>query len=138
MKQVYSAIFSILIFSQLRAQVGILDSSFNNDGIVSGIFSGGVSYGNAIAKQTDGKILVTGYVEVGRGYDMYVARFDTTANPDNTFGAGGNVITSITLSTDYSNAIAVQPDGKIVIAGDYDTGVSSDIALIRYKPDGTI
>src|SRR5581483_2066389 len=41
-------------------------------------------------------------------------------------------------SYDWAYALALQPDGKIVVAGVSDVSGSKDFALVRYNPDGTL
>lgn len=77
-----------------------------------------------------------------------VAAFNSTfsihANPgdlDSTFGVGGKVITNpYTGSTqyDFPNAVAIQPDGKIIAAGSVTPGGAKANGLIRYNSDGSI
>src|SRR5689334_18924613 len=60
---------------------------------------------------------------------------------DPTFGTAGTVMTDISRSTDLANAVAVQPDGKLVVVGqtykhnDYST---EDFVVTRYNPNGTL
>ena len=60
---------------------------------------------------------------------------------DPTFGTGGKVLTDLSHSTDWANAVAIQPDGKIVVVGttykqnDYS---DEDFAVARYNADGTL
>src|SRR5712691_6926228 len=60
---------------------------------------------------------------------------------DPTFGTGGTVVTDLGGS-DYPAAVALQPDGKIVVAGYRFIGSAatsrSGIVLVRYRPDGTL
>src|SRR3954454_2550289 len=57
---------------------------------------------------------------------------------DATFGTGGLVITDFTNSTERANAMALQPDGKIVVVGATDSGGSgSNFAVARYLANGT-
>jgi uncharacterized delta-60 repeat protein len=58
---------------------------------------------------------------------------------DASFGSGGAVSTPIGLDWDYGRAVAVQDDGKIVVAGYYaSASASNDFALVRYNRDGTL
>src|SRR5438067_1988812 len=66
---------------------------------------------------------------------------------DTTFGApNGYVVTNPNPAPTYSNyrqsagnAVVVQPDGKIVVAGAApDTRGNGSLALLRYNPDGTL
>jgi uncharacterized delta-60 repeat protein len=90
---------------------------------------------NAIALQADGKI-----VAVGRHADNFlVARFLPDGHLDRSFGHGGSI------ETDYGRLdipwyVLIQPDGKIVVAGNSDlVGVIdySRFVVARYNPDGT-
>src|SRR5262249_53663986 len=84
---------------------------------------------NGIALQSDGTILA-----VGRsGTDVALARYMPDGSLDATFGSGGRVVTNLG-STDVARAVAVQSDGKIVIAG----ASGGDFALVRYTTDGSL
>src|SRR5215475_2223394 len=58
---------------------------------------------------------------------------------DPTFGSGGKVTTNFFGSTDGASAIAVQTDGKIILAGvSFNPNTTDDFALARYNPDGSL
>ncbi|HEX5637920.1 MAG TPA: hypothetical protein VFY78_12580, partial [Gammaproteobacteria bacterium] len=60
-------------------------------------------------------------------------------DPDTTFGSGGLVTTSVNTGNDLANALAVLPDGKILVAGRTTASTSDlNIALLRYNPDGSL
>ncbi len=113
---------------------GSLDTSFGSGGIVITDI-GGVSWkGNyepayALAIQSDGKIVIAG--SSNRGF--YTARYNTDGSLDTSFGGTGIIITDeSTYSIAY--ALAIQPDGKIVIAGE----TAGDMAIVRYNTDGSL
>jgi uncharacterized delta-60 repeat protein len=57
---------------------------------------------------------------------------------DPSFGAAGKVTTDFNASSfDQATAIALQPDGKIVVAGSIGEGAGTKVALARYNPDGS-
>ena len=56
---------------------------------------------------------------------------------DMSFGNNGIVTTDLG-GTDHADAIVIQPDGKILVAGQKDLSVPSDIALVRYNTDGSL
>lgn len=118
---------------------GALDTSFAGGGGKLVLPMGdGDDYGNALAVQADGKILIAGRTGEGGG-DFAIARLDRDGVLDPTFGSGGKVRTAIGSGSDTANAIAVQPDGKIVVAGSaVMMGTGQDFALVRYLPDGTL
>jgi uncharacterized delta-60 repeat protein len=73
-------------------------------------------------------------------YDVALVRYrpDGTLDPD--FGVDGIVKTDVAGSGDVADAVAVQPDGKILVAGSSASGVlaDGDLLLARYLPDGTL
>ena len=116
---------------------GTLDTSFNGTGSVAvGIFV------NSTVVQADGKIVAAGYTEFGEGLAFAVIRLNGNGSLDPTFGGTGTVITPIVTQVYYSsaaNAVAIQPDGKIVAAGGVvDIGFDFfDFALVRYQGGST-
>ena len=115
---------------------GSLDSTFGEDGLAVANF-GGDDDAYALALQPDGKIVVVGPAWVGGADDFSLARFNPDGSLDSTFGDDGKVVTDFFGSDDDANAVALQPDGKIIAAGI--SGVSNDdFALARYNPDGSL
>jgi uncharacterized delta-60 repeat protein len=90
---------------------GSFDPSFGSGGKALVDF-GGLDEGNAMALQADGKIIVAGYSEGNFG----IARLQPNGSLDNTFGNGGKAIVDFG-GNDIPRALALQPDGKIVVAG---------------------
>jgi uncharacterized delta-60 repeat protein len=121
---------------------GSLDLGFGSGGIVLTDFSGSGSddLARTIAIQTDGKIVAAGRSDAGGGDDFALARYNTDGSLDLGFGSGGIVLTDFSGggSTDYTNALAIQTDGKIVAAGRSDAGGSYDFPLARYNTDGSL
>lgn len=110
---------------------GDLDATFGADGKVTTSFTtaGGA---NAVAVQSDGKIVAAGWVGGGFG----LARYNADGALDTTFGPGGTVTTAISQDGgDEVRGLALQPDGKIVAAG---TAGRLSFALARYNSDGTL
>jgi uncharacterized delta-60 repeat protein len=121
---------------------GSLDPSFGTGGIVTTDFAGGTDYAHGVAIQPDGKIVLAGHASVGggSGNDFALARYNADGSLDASFGSGGKVTTNIAGATDLGNAVALQPDGKIVVVGACDPSGSFDyhFALARYAADGTL
>ena len=120
---------------------GSLDTSFSDDGKVLGEFSSTTSRFNAMALQGDGKIIAAGYLYNGN-FDLSVARFDASGNLDTSFNAaengGGSKIFDLG-AVEHLNAVAVQADGKILLAGDTGTDfANTDAVLIRLNANGSI
>jgi uncharacterized delta-60 repeat protein len=108
----------------------------------------------ALAVQSDGKVVV-----VGEGLDSsngasdsplwMLARYNTDGTPDKTFGAGSSVGGNGYFYTDVfepfqpnygasATAVAIQPDGKIVVAGAFNNGEDEVGMVARYLPNGVL
>jgi len=117
---------------------GSLDLSFGDGGRVTTDFASSTDYGLSIAVQTDDKILVGGYAYSGGSYNFALARYTADGRLDPGFGTGGKVTTDFAGSTDYGRAMALQSDGKIVVAGQAYVSGSYDFAVARYNTNGTL
>lgn len=120
----------------------MLGPSFGRAGTVITDFGGGESTAFALALQPDGKILVASTSSVygsGTGANFALARYKPDGSLDATFGTGGKVI-SHSASYDSLAAVALQPDGKIVVAGWSAAGYynSGNCTLARYNADGSL
>jgi len=121
---------------------GTLDASFGNGGKVFtdfGVQQQGYSYAQngAMALQQDGKIVLAGVAYMGTGRDFALARYNSDGTLDTSFGSGGKVLTDFSRD-DSAFAVALQPDGKIVIAGMTDVDRGYGFALVRYNGNGTL
>jgi len=87
--------------------------------------------------QSDGKIVVAGYSYNGSNYDFAVVRYNANGSPDTSFGTVGKVTTAIGAGNDSAYSIALQSDGKIVVAGDSVNGGTTDFAVVRYNANGS-
>ncbi|MGD9562114.1 MAG: PxKF domain-containing protein [Pyrinomonadaceae bacterium] len=115
---------------------GSLDTNFDLDGKVTTPIVSGNDFGQAVAIQADGRVVVAGYASNGTNDDFAVARYNTDGSPDTTFSGDGKVTTPI-LGFDQVYSVAIQPDGKIVAAG-ASGGSSLDFAIVRYNSDGSL
>jgi len=116
---------------------GSLDSTFGTDGKLRMSLSETYDYAKSMVLQEDGKIVITGYTQNGlHNYDFALLRLNTDGSFDDTFGNNGIVITDI--GNDFANSIAIQQDGKIVLAGSTTTGTLYDFATLRYNQDGSL
>jgi uncharacterized delta-60 repeat protein len=130
---------------------GTPDPTFGTNVIVASGNTAGLSYfGSAIALDLNGRIVVVGhsmYLFV-RG-DMVIWRYNADGTPDTTFGTNGIVLygsNGIVLDGGGAgtaffaagNAIALDPSGRIVVAGSSQNGRGGyDMAIWRYNADGT-
>jgi uncharacterized delta-60 repeat protein len=115
------------------ASNGTIDPTFGPP-----VFSDG--YPTAVAVQPDDKTVVLhGGLAWGR-----ITRFDTNGTRDEHFGSEGNgsVKPDLGPAGDVLHALVIQPDGKLVVAGEaglafFHPDLYSDLAIIRLLPDGT-
>jgi uncharacterized delta-60 repeat protein len=121
---------------------GALDTTFGSGGFVHTLVFNTVNnryFGGAL--QGDGKILATGHAEDPPHLHMTLARYNTDGTLDAPFGSGGITVTQFGGGElpSTGRAVAVQADGKIVVAGSSTTPNKSFpvIALARFLPNGT-
>ncbi|MGI8493821.1 MAG: FG-GAP-like repeat-containing protein, partial [Pyrinomonadaceae bacterium] len=114
-------------------QNGSLDATFGiaGAGTVETPFGTTVDAANSIALQPDGKIVVAGYSNSSQsGLPQFAAvRYNPTGSIDTSFGDGGKVVNNF---ANKAYAVAIQPDGKIVISGS-----GGDFSLLRLNQNGT-
>ncbi len=117
---------------------GSLDNTFGTNGIVTTPI--GVSYDivNAMAIQSDGKIVVAGFSYNGINDDFALTRYLSNGSLDSGFGINGILTTAVGISDSQANSLSLQSDGKIVVAGFSQNGNNSDFALLRYTSSGSI
>ena len=124
----------------VRGLPGALDTSFGANGkAITGI--GSDDYAEAMAVQPDGKLVVAGHANMGgaTGTDFVLVRYQRDGAVDATFGNGGKVTTDIAGGSDQAFAVALQADGKIVVAGSNDVSPKGkSFALVRYNADGSL
>lgn len=116
-----------------------LDPTFDGDGIVVTDHAEFEQI-NDMVIQPDGKIVVVGQSGIFHGFlgmslDMMVARYNIDGSLDSTFGNGGVATFSNALFT-IAHAVALQPDGKIVVGGRGGSG-DSNFMVVRYNTDGS-
>ena len=112
---------------------GSLDATFGTGGKVVTItnLSNAGAYGLAI-QPLDGKLVVAGVCyPSGSSHGQYcVARYNADGTPDATFGTGGIVVNDISGTGDVAFAVALQPDGKILVGGN----CAGHFCVARYLP----
>jgi uncharacterized delta-60 repeat protein len=113
---------------------GTLDASFGTDGVVTTGFGDFFAQANAVAVQSDGKIVAAGHTGSAA---FAIARYNRDGNLDATFGSGGIVTTAFGGFFEQANALVIQSNGKLVAAGE-NFGAAATFALARYNPNGTL
>ena len=112
---------------------GLPDTTFSSDGRVTMSFGAGDDDAYDAVLQPNGKIIVAGYAYNGSNDDFALVRYLANGSLDTGFGSGGSLVTDFVGGTDYGLAVALQLDGKIVVAGNASNGDDMDFALARYK-----
>jgi len=117
---------------------GVLDSTFGSDGKALTSFAGVDSIASGVVVDSGGRVVAAGYVSTDGGDDFALVRYAPDGSLDPTFGGDGRVRTAWGDRA-FGFAVAMQPDGKIVVAGQVDVeNEDSHFALARYLPDGTL
>ena len=133
------AAIALTAFNQsVISATGDLDPAFGTAGIVIATSPYAISY-TSMALQNNGKILAAGSsVEPFTRSNFAVVRYNSDGSLDTTFNSTGQATTSLTNNDDYGESVAVQSDGKIVVAGRAFNGSKYDIGVVRYNTDGTL
>ncbi len=117
---------------------GSLDTSFSNDGYTLSGFTSTNEYATGVAIQSDGKIVVAGYSNHNGDDDAFIIRYNSDGSIDDSYSVYGYTLVGFTGIDDHVNSIAIQSDGKIVVAGDTENGDNIDFMAMRYNTDGTL
>src|SRR5215468_1231231 len=117
---------------------GVLDTTFGTSGKVTTDLGSPYEEVTAVALQPDGKIVVAGGAVLGLFNDFVLVRYNTNGALDTTFGTGGKVTTNLAGVSAQAYSVAVQRDGKIVVAGGANVNGGYDFALARYNINGTL
>jgi len=129
-------ILLLLVYSS-NAQPGSLDQTFGNGGKVITDFGNTDDFGNSLAIQTDGKIIVGGSAEA----DFALVRYNSNGLLDSTFGVDGKVITDFKIENTIRapvRSVIIQEDGKILLLGTVVDISYAQLALVRYNTDGSL
>jgi uncharacterized delta-60 repeat protein len=121
---------------------GVLDTSFGTGGIASITVGTGEVQAYGIGVQSDGKIVVSGEIVIAPGtIDYALARFNSDGSPDNSFGTSGWAVASFGNHVyGYGQPTAIQPDGRILVAGEVLTpgliGFIHKFGVVRFATNG--
>lgn len=115
-----------------------LDPSFDGDGKVTTAVAAGLNSIYDIALQSDGKIVAVGYALTGVNYDIAIARYNTNGSIDSTFSLDGLEVIDLGSNDDIAYGVALQSDGKIVVAGSKGNGSNTDFLVMRFNTDGSV
>lgn len=117
---------------------GALDQTYGSNGKATVEITGGGPLGGAVL-QPDGKIVVAGCAYNGTDNDIVLARFGTDGVLDETFGSGG-LYRSQGGTNECAYAVALQRDGRVVVAGFTENAIDGDLdfLLARYTTTGDL
>ncbi len=135
---IYDGSYHSLAVSRYNTD-GSLDYTFGTNGIAITNIGTPAAINYYLAIQSDGKIVVAGSMYNGSDYDFLVLRFKSNGALDIAFGNNGITTTHIGSSNDIVSSVSIQSDGKIVVAGDYNSGGNNyDFAAVRFTTDGNL
>ena len=124
---------------------GSLDTTFGNGGHVTTDFFGSTDQVRRMGLQPDGKILVVGFAvqpisATSSSVGFAIARYNADGTPDLTFSLDGRTTDSPGNSFSIANGLAIQSDGKIVVAGSTapNGAEDPDTGFVRYLGDGQV
>ena len=120
---------------------GALDPTFSGDGRARVNFGAGpVDWANDLALQANGKILVSGFACDNLSFencDFAIARLNTNGALDTTFSVDGKQLINFGAN-DFSDSIAVQANGRIILSGSKNSVSSGSFALARLNSNGNL
>lgn len=121
---------------------GSRDTSYGTNGVASARLVDGANYAKDMVLQSDEKVILVGSTVFEGEYKMAMVRFNTDGSLDSSFGAAGNGMVSVNNAglEDYGQAVALQADEKIILAGDAYTldGNNSQFVVSRFLNDGIV
>jgi uncharacterized delta-60 repeat protein len=115
---------------------GTRDSRFGTVKLPPGPVDG-IETARAAVAQPDGKVVVVGSVNDNSGLnDVGVWRIMPSGHPDTSFGGDGFVEIGTATTSEAAFAVALDPKGRILVAGVRVTGTDADVAVARLTPGG--
>jgi serralysin len=126
---------ALMCVPSAAGQAGALDPTFSGDGKRVLRFDHGSATLRDVAIQSDGKLVAAG----SRRGNFAVFRLLSNGSLDTTFSGDGKVVTRFPRRSSQAFAVAIQADGRIVVAGTVDPfGGNPSFGLVRYLPDGSL
>ena len=128
---------------------GRLDTGFGSNGLVTEAFTDFISSAEAVAVQSDGRIVILAAASSADGSvnQSVLARFNGDGSRDSTFGSNGRVIVNFPHPATFvapADLLVLQPDGKLLVGGVVRplgrnrSNKPVMTALARYTPNGTL
>jgi uncharacterized delta-60 repeat protein len=119
---------------------GALDATFGptGDGTAATSIGPADDFANSVDLQPDGRIVVAGLSTASSGNEFALARYTAAGSLDGSFGTAGTVTLKMSSLDRGASAVAVQTDGRIVVAGTTCPGSVCDFAVLRYTASGAL
>jgi uncharacterized delta-60 repeat protein len=96
---------------------GTLDNTFGTGGRAFTTIPGGNAYANDVVIQSNGRIVVTGFLDAGTRYSSIIARYHANGTLDTSFSGDGILVYNYdATSSDSGVSVVLQPDGKILVS----------------------
>lgn len=127
----------LVVPAESVAAPGDHDTGWGGTGVVTTDISGQFEKAYTSTIQLDGKVVLAG--ANGAGQRWAVVRYLDNGALDSSFGAGGKLTIAFDAASGPGAAQSViqQPDGKLILVGNFYDGTTYDGALARLSPDGT-
>ena len=137
LKHLCFLLFMLFYSSLLHAQYGMLDNAFDSDGVVVFDVNQSTDVAYAVLELPTGKILVAGETYYAGGRQTLLMRYNSDGSLDTGFGNSGVIFAQVLGSSNsIFRAIALQPNGKIVLGGAADFGNGDELVIARFTTDG--
>jgi len=120
---------------------GGLDATFTPNPSTFNFGDGTAIDYQSVVRQPDGKLVVAGNADSNGSLatdDIILRRYNSDGSIDTSFGVNGTFIWDSGGGWDYAFSVALQADGKIIVAGKSDTGPLNGMVLLRLNSDGTL
>jgi uncharacterized delta-60 repeat protein len=120
---------------------GALDPTFGTGGVVFTASLPNSGGDKSLAVQADGKIIEVSSFFQQNHWHSAVARYNQDGSPDRSFGPNLSGLLTLDFSSytdSEASGVTLQPDGKILVAGDAWTSSADDFAVARLKSDGSL
>ncbi len=123
-------------FLPAQTSAGNFDTTFGNNGRSLTNFSGSGDYMYSAKMQPDGKTVVVGVTETYFAH-LLVVRYLSDGSLDTNFGIGGIQTLTFDAKQCYGSTLAIQADGKILVAGVI-VNSTNDFIVARLHPNGNL
>lgn len=141
--RIVAAVISVGAFAGLASASRMgLDEAFGyGDGKARVDITPQSNGGSAMVQLPDRRLVMAGSCVGASNYDFCVVRFSSAGLVDTTFNGTGSVVTPVGSGQDIANSVAVQSDGKLLVAGRCDVGGPTggqSFCTVRYTESGQL